>query len=60
MSKYERQTYRMILGTMVIMAVAMLAEAIIRETECCPKGGQVAFAICLLLCYAAWPTTPDR
>lgn len=61
MNKYTRQTYRMIMGNIAFVGIALCIEAVLRETECCPKGGQFAggFAM-IMLAYIGWPANPDR
>jgi TM2 domain-containing membrane protein YozV len=56
MSKPWANLYKMIMVALVVMAIFSLIEAIIRETPCCPKGGQGAFAIgVLILAWIGWP-----
>jgi hypothetical protein len=60
MSKYERQTYRMIMGAIAIIGIILCIDAPITETEWCPKGGQFGAGLSILvLAYIGWPITPD-
>jgi hypothetical protein len=48
--------YKMIMIALAVMSIVSLIVAIVRETPCCPKGGQAAFAIgALTLAYIGWP-----
>jgi hypothetical protein len=53
--------YKMIMIALAVMSIAMLIEAIVRETPCCPKGGQAAFAIgALAIAWIGWPLKSTR
>lgn len=57
MSKHWANLYKMIMIFLAVMSIASLIDAIVRETPCCPKGGQGAFAIGVLtLVWIGWPT----
>ena len=61
MSKYERQTYRIIMAAFAIVGIVLCIEAVARETECCLKGGQFGAGLaCLVLAYIGLPTNPDH
>ena len=57
MSKPWANFYKGIMIVLAVMSIVSLIDAIVRETPCCPKGGQGAFAFGVLtLACIGWPT----
>jgi hypothetical protein len=61
MSEPHVLLYKIIMIALAVMSIAMLIEAIVRETPCCPKGGQAGFAIgVLIFAWIGWPLKSSR
>lgn len=59
MNKFQRQNYRMIMGTIALIGITMCIMSFVKETDDHPMGWVFAGGITVtILAYVGWPTPP--
>lgn len=61
MSKYERQTYRMIMGVIALIGCITCVAALAKETECAPMGWVFGAGLAMIImAYIGWPNSESH